>query len=94
VAQSAPIQLPLPPSPSMYRPAPALAEIRDRQPVARVSLPDGRQAWLATGHAEVRQVLVERSSSSTRRPANLRTLTPLVAQAHPTGGYRVSCSRS
>jgi cytochrome P450 len=59
VVQSAPIQLPLPPSPSLYQPAPELVEIRDRQPVARVNMPDGRPAWLATGYAEVRQVLVD-----------------------------------
>ena len=59
MAQSAPIQLPLPPSPSPYHPAPELVEIRDRQPVALVSMPDGRPAWLVTGYPEVRQVLVD-----------------------------------
>jgi nocardicin N-oxygenase len=38
---------------------PEFRRMRDRAPVARVTLPGGVPAWLATGHAEVRAVLVD-----------------------------------
>lgn len=40
-----------------FDPPPALAAIRERAPLARMTYPDGHRGWLATGHAEVRAVL-------------------------------------
>ena len=57
--QDAPIAFPFPPAPSLYHPSPIFGELRDDRPVAPVRMPDGGTAWLVTGHAEVRQVLVD-----------------------------------
>jgi cytochrome P450 len=38
---------------------PRYAELRDRQPVARVDMPHGGQGWLATRYADVRTVLAD-----------------------------------
>jgi cytochrome P450 len=58
-----PIAYPFPPPPTLYEPAPQYARLREHQPVAQVTMPDGRTAWLVTGHAEVRQVLVDQRFS-------------------------------
>jgi cytochrome P450 len=63
-----PIAYPFPPPPSLYEPAPEFGELRDSRPVAQVTMPDGKTAWLATGYAEVRQVLVDQRFS--RRAAS------------------------
>ncbi|XKK38861.1 cytochrome P450 [Nocardiopsis sp. ARC36] len=47
----------------------AYADLRRRGPVARVSLPTGRTAWVVTGYEEVRAVLADpRVSADIRRP--------------------------
>jgi cytochrome P450 len=58
-----PLTYPFPPPPSLYEPSPEFAHVRDERPVAQVTMPDGRTAWLVTGYAEVRQVLVDQRFS-------------------------------
>jgi cytochrome P450 len=58
-----PLAYPFPPPPSLYEPSPEFAHVRDERPVAQVTMPDGRPAWLVTGYAEVRQVLVDQRFS-------------------------------
>jgi cytochrome P450 len=55
----APIAYPFPPAPSLDQPSPVLAELRAEHPVAEVSTPGGGRAFVVTGFAEVRQVLVD-----------------------------------
>ena len=59
MAEQSPIPFPLPEAPSLYHPAPELAELREQRPVAPVRFPDGATAWLVTRHADVRQVLTD-----------------------------------
>jgi cytochrome P450 len=59
VEQHAPIAFPFQPAPTLYHPAPIFGQLREERPVTPVVLPDGGQAWLVTGHAEVRQVLID-----------------------------------
>ncbi|MQA97541.1 MAG: cytochrome P450 [Streptosporangiales bacterium] len=42
------------------------AKLRERGPVSRARLPDGRPVWLVTGHAETRAVLADPRVSSDR----------------------------
>jgi cytochrome P450 len=67
-----PIAYPFPPPPSLYEPSPEYGKIR---PIAQVTMPDGRTAWLVTGHAEVKQVLVDPrfSRAAASGPDALRT---------------------
>src|SRR3954464_9520282 len=53
------VAFPLPPAPSLYHPAPQLAELRADQPVAEVAFADGSTGWLVTKYADVRQVLID-----------------------------------
>ena len=53
------VAFPLPPAPSLYHPAPRLAELRANQPVAEISFPDGSTGWLVTRYTDVRQVLID-----------------------------------
>ena len=57
--QREPVQLPLPPAPSLYHPTPVLNELRENRPVVQIQFPDGRTGWLVTRYADVRQVLVD-----------------------------------
>lgn len=54
-----PIPYPFPSPPSLYHPAPELAELLADRPVAPVVFPDGKTAWIVTRYADVRQVLVD-----------------------------------
>ncbi|WP_123602015.1 hypothetical protein [Micromonospora sp. Llam0] len=47
------------PSPFPGEPPVAFARLREEEPVARVRLPTGDEAWLVTGHAENRTVLTD-----------------------------------
>jgi len=51
---------------SPYAPPPEYAQIREREPVTLVGLPDGREAWVITRHEHVRQVLNDPSFSADR----------------------------
>ena len=44
----------------------AYAEARAQEPISKVRLPDGGEAWLLTKHQDARAVLVDRSFSSDR----------------------------
>jgi cytochrome P450 len=59
VAEQRPISYPFPDPPTIYHPSPELAGLLRTQPVAPVSMPDGKTAWVATRNADVRQVLVD-----------------------------------
>ena len=53
-----------------YGMPPGYQELRERRPLSRVTLYDGRQVWLVSGNAEGRALLLDpRLSSSTRHPA-------------------------
>lgn len=47
-----------------FDPPAELARIREEQPLRRMLFPDGHLGWLATGHAEVREVLADRRFSA------------------------------
>ena len=47
-----------------FDPPPELARIREERPLCRMLFPDGHVGWLATGHAEVREVLADRRFSA------------------------------
>src|SRR5579884_3280924 len=47
-----------------FDPPPELNRIRDEAPLRRLRFPDGHVGWLATGHAEVRAILVHPATSS------------------------------
>jgi cytochrome P450 len=57
-----PPTFPFPP-PAPWEPPPRLAELRARQLLTTVALPSGDTAWLATRHADVRQVCTDRRFS-------------------------------
>src|SRR5262249_55154424 len=51
-------------------PPPLLGELRERRPVSRVTLWDGRSAWLVARHDDVRRVLRDaRLSADVRHPS-------------------------
>ncbi|MFE6741471.1 cytochrome P450 [Streptomyces tubercidicus] len=54
-----------------FDPPPEYRVLRENDPVAEVTLPDGVPGWLVTGYEEVRAVLADPRFSSRRRP--LRT---------------------
>ncbi|MFI0445568.1 cytochrome P450 [Actinomadura sp. 6N118] len=47
-----------------YHPPAPYARLREQGPLARVTLADGRTAWLVTGYAEVRMLLADRRMSA------------------------------
>ena len=47
-----------------FDPPAELAVIRARNPVVRMTYPDGHEGWLVTGYAEVRAVLADQRFSS------------------------------
>ncbi|MEW2619009.1 cytochrome P450 [Streptomyces sp. NPDC048106] len=52
-----------------YHPPTGYAPLREQRPLARVTLYDGRQVWLVTGHTTARALLADpRLSSDRRRP--------------------------
>ncbi|MFH7340159.1 cytochrome P450 [Streptomyces sp. KHY 26] len=52
-----------------YHPPAGYAPLREQRPLARVTLYDGRQVWMVTGHATARALLADpRLSSDRRRP--------------------------
>lgn len=54
-----PIPYPLAPPETIYHPSSEYTELRERCPVPRIELPDGTIAYLATRHADVRQVFTD-----------------------------------
>src|SRR6185312_7337103 len=59
MTQQTPISYPFEPAETIYHPAPDYAELRERCPVPHIELPDGTLAYLATRHADVRQVFTD-----------------------------------
>lgn len=57
--QDSAVTFPFPKPPSFYEPSPELRPLIAHRPVARAQLTDGRAAWLVTGYAETRQVLID-----------------------------------
>ena len=57
--QQAPLPYPFAPAETIYHPSAEYAELRERCPVPHIELPDGTQAYLATRHADVRQVFTD-----------------------------------
>jgi cytochrome P450 len=80
-----------------FSPPAAYAEIREEEPVTRVGLPDGKQAWAVSRHEDVRTVLNDRRFSADRqhpdfpqlvkggaafRPRDVRTIIAMDAPEH------------
>ncbi|SNS24027.1 pentalenic acid synthase [Streptosporangium subroseum] len=49
-----------------YEPPPGYREIGERGPVLKVTLFDGREAWMVTGYQESREILTHPNLSSQR----------------------------
>lgn len=63
-------------------PFPAYARLRETEPVARVTLPDGRQAWLVTRYDDVAAIFHDHERFSNRHlPAQNAPLPPLSPRA-------------
>lgn len=56
-------QFPFPPSPVPYSPGPEVRELMAKSPVNQVRLPDDSTAWLVTGFAEAREVMIDQRYS-------------------------------
>ncbi|SDS93703.1 cytochrome P450 [Actinoplanes derwentensis] len=54
-----PLTYPLAPGPSIHHPSPQMTDLRNRCPVAPVTMPGDTPAYLVTRFADVRQVLVD-----------------------------------
>jgi cytochrome P450 len=50
-----------------YHPSPAYDQLREGPPLKRVTLYNGSESWVVTGHAEARQLLADKRLSSDRR---------------------------
>ena len=61
--QSEAPRFPFPPSPVPYDPAHEVRELTEKGPVNKVRLPDDSTAWLVTGFAETREVLIDQRYS-------------------------------
>ncbi len=59
MTQQTPISYPFEPAETIYHPSPDYAELRETCPVPHIELPDGTLAYLATRHADVRQVFTD-----------------------------------
>ncbi|MEV0311081.1 cytochrome P450 [Nonomuraea fuscirosea] len=58
-----------------FAPPPAYEQIREEEPVTRVSLPDGGRAWVVSRHEDVRTVLNDRRFSADRQHPDFPQLT-------------------
>ncbi|PPK71090.1 cytochrome P450 [Actinokineospora auranticolor] len=67
-----------------YTPSAEYARLREREPVARVRLPNGEPAWLVTRYAEVRALLADTRFSSDRRAPGF----PFLLRAKPNLTFR------
>jgi cytochrome P450 len=66
----------IPPRACPFDPPELMAELRDREPVAKVRLWDGREAWLITKHAHANAVLRDRRTSDDSTHPNFPSLSP------------------
>jgi cytochrome P450 len=53
------VSFPFPTPPSIFHPPPELTRLQLADPVAEVTLPDGKTAWLVTRFDDVRRVLID-----------------------------------
>lgn len=81
-APDVPVAYPFPPHATLYHPSPVYERLRDEHPVARITTPDGKTAWLAMGYADVRRVLTDPRFS---RAAAARSDVPLAGLARLSG---------
>ncbi len=81
---TATVQFPIPPAPTLYHPAPQLAELRASQPVAKITLDDGSMGYLVTRYADVRQVLIDprfsRAAAGGKGPGGSETGIAILAE--------------
>lgn len=49
-----------------FSPPDRYAELREREPISQLTLPNGRRAWLVTRYEHLRQVLLSKSVTSDR----------------------------
>ena len=66
----------IPPRACPFDPPELMAELRDREPVAKVRLWDGREAWLITKHAHANAVLRDRRTSDDSTHPGFPSLSP------------------
>ncbi|GII91858.1 cytochrome P450 [Sinosporangium siamense] len=66
-----------------YHPPPGYAGLRERGPVSRVTLADGRPAWVVTGYEEVRRLFADHRVSSDRADPNYPRFRPGPPSARP-----------
>ncbi|MFH8336785.1 cytochrome P450 [Streptomyces sp. AM6-12] len=59
-----------------YHPPTGYAPLREQRPLARVTLYDGREIWMVTGHAIARALLADPRLSSDRRRAEFPAISP------------------
>ncbi|KUL41656.1 cytochrome P450 [Actinoplanes awajinensis] len=59
-----------------YAPPEEYGQLREKDPVTRIRLPDGRESWVVTRHEHVRQVLNDPSFSADRTHADFPNLAP------------------
>ncbi|MDN0197729.1 cytochrome P450 [Streptomyces sp. S.PNR 29] len=62
-----------------YHPPAAYDPLRATRPLARITLYDGREVWLVTGHAAARRLLGDRRLSSDRTRPGFPATTPRLA---------------
>ncbi|WP_316777879.1 cytochrome P450 [Streptomyces sasae] len=67
-----------------YHPPPGYANLRERGPLSRARLYDGRVAWVVTGYEETRRLLVDPRLSSDRSRPDFPVLVPRMAAARLT----------
>jgi cytochrome P450 len=66
----------IPPRACPFDPPELMAELREREPVAKVRLWDDREAWLITKHAHANAVLRDRRTSDDSTHPNFPSLSP------------------
>ncbi|MER7916015.1 MULTISPECIES: cytochrome P450 [unclassified Streptomyces] len=59
-----------------YHPPTGYAPLREDRPLARVTLYDGREVWMVTGHATARALLADPRLSSDRRRGEFPSISP------------------
>ncbi|MCE3033102.1 MULTISPECIES: cytochrome P450 [Streptomyces] len=59
-----------------YHPPTGYAPLREARPLARVTLYDGREVWMVTGHAIARSLLADPRLSSDRRRGEFPSISP------------------